>query len=55
MSGDALWHPLDGFLADVPELAGLKLNPRAWRAMAGCVAHNNASARHSIAGSDNLM
>jgi hypothetical protein len=36
MSGDALWHALDRFLADVPELAGLKLNPHGWRAMAVC-------------------
>jgi hypothetical protein len=36
MSGDALWHALDRFLVDVPELAGLKLNPHGWRAMAVC-------------------
>jgi hypothetical protein len=36
MSGGALGMALDSFLADVPESAGLNLNPHGWRAMAVC-------------------
>jgi integrase len=36
MSGHALGDALDRFLAKVPELAGLNLNPHGWRAMAVC-------------------
>jgi hypothetical protein len=36
MSGSALAHALDGFVADTPELAGVKLRPHGLRAMAVC-------------------
>jgi hypothetical protein len=36
MSGDAIGSSLDRFLADVPELAGLNLNPHRLRAMGVC-------------------
>jgi len=36
MTGHALGKALDRFLAKVPELVGLTLNPHGWRAMAVC-------------------
>jgi hypothetical protein len=36
MSGSALFHALDTFVADIPELAGVDLRPHGLRAMAVC-------------------
>jgi hypothetical protein len=36
MSGSALFHALDTFVADTPELAGVDLRPHGLRAMAVC-------------------